>query len=42
MKDIAGKMTLSRNISLELGRKEKQKVVAKKRGKGILVEDCPE
>ena len=34
-------LTVPKDILLELGWKEKQKVVVKKRGKGFLVEDWP-
>lgn len=34
-------VTLPKDILLALGWQEKQKVVVKKRGKGVYITDCP-
>ena len=35
-------LTIPKDILFELGWKEKQKVVVKKRGKGLIIEDWPQ
>jgi antitoxin component of MazEF toxin-antitoxin module len=35
-------LTIPKDILLELGWKEKQKVVVKKRGKSLIIEDWPQ
>jgi len=35
-------LTVPKDILIELGWKEKQKVVVKKYGKGLIIEDCPQ
>jgi len=42
MGNISLGLTIPKDILFELGWKENQKVVVKKRGKGIIVEDWPQ